>query len=140
VRPRPVAFRVGAFVPPKGEPACGAGSAARTGAVRHGRERGHPEIRSSGTVSREYPWGVSPFAVVLLIAAAVVLAAAEWPRLQRKLGTDARSKRAREKRKRQWRVVRSESDSESDEFARAVERDLAALPTTDDRDAGQKKR
>ena len=98
------------------------------------------EIRSSGTAAREYPWGVSPFAVVLLIAAAVVLAAAEWPRLQRKLGTDARSKRAREKRKRQWRVVRSESDSESDEFARAVERDLAALPTTDDRDAEQKKR
>jgi len=84
---------------------------------------------------------VSPFAVVLLIAAAFVLAAAEWPRLQRKLGTDARSKRAREKRKRQWRVVRpeSESGSESDEFARAVERDLAALPTTDDRDAEQKR-
>jgi hypothetical protein len=97
-------------------------------------------IRPGGTARREYPWGVSPFAVVLLIAAAVVLAAAEWPRLQRKLGTDARSKRARDKRKRQWRVVRSEPESESDEFARAVERDLASLPTTDDRDAGQKKR
>jgi hypothetical protein len=80
---------------------------------------------------------VSPFAVVLLIAAALVFAAAEWPRLQRKLGTDARAKRARERRKRGLRVV--ESDPESDEFARSVERDLAALPTTDDRDAEQKR-
>ena len=82
---------------------------------------------------------MSPFAVVLLIAAAVVLVAAEWPRVRRKLGADARSKREREKRKRRMRVVRSESESESDEFARAVERDLAALPTTDDRDAEQKR-
>ena len=84
---------------------------------------------------------MSAFAVVLLIAAAVVLAAAEWPRLQHRLGTDARNTRAREKRKRQWRVVRAETDEtdETDEFARAVERDLAALPTTDDRDAEQKR-
>jgi hypothetical protein len=81
---------------------------------------------------------VSVFAIVLLIAAAVVLAAAEWPRLTQKVGADARHKRARAKRKREWRVVRSEGD-DSDEFARAVERDLAALPTTDDRDAGHKR-
>jgi hypothetical protein len=80
---------------------------------------------------------VSPFAVVLLVAAALVLAAAEWPRFQRKLGTDARAKRSRERRKRGLHVV--QSDPESDEFARSVERDLAALPTTDDRDAEQKR-
>jgi len=83
---------------------------------------------------------VSVFAIVLLIAAAVVLAAAEWPRLTQSIGADARHKRAREKRKREWRVVRSESEGDdSDEFARAVERDLASLPTTDDRDAGHKR-
>ena len=81
---------------------------------------------------------MSAFAIVLLIAAAVVLAAAEWPRLAHRVGADARQKRARERRKREWRVVKSEGD-DSDEFARAVERDLAALPTTDDRDAGQKR-
>jgi hypothetical protein len=82
--------------------------------------------------------GVSAFAIVLLVAAAAVLVAAEWPRLTRRVGHDAREQRARARRKREWRVVTSETD-ESDEFARAVERDLAALPTTDDRDAGHKR-
>jgi hypothetical protein len=76
---------------------------------------------------------VSGFAVVLLIAAATLLVANEWSRIQQRLGKDARRTRERERRKRTFRVVESESDP--DEFQRAVERDLAALPTIDERDA-----
>lgn len=81
---------------------------------------------------------MSPFAVALLIAAATLLVATEWTRIQRRFGTDARRSREREKRKRAFRVVETESDP--DEFQRAVERDLAALPTIDERDAGNGKK
>lgn len=74
---------------------------------------------------------MSPFAVFLLVAAAVLLVAAEWPRLSHHVGGDARVRRNRARRKKQFRVV----ESESDDFARAVERDLASLPTTDEQDA-----
>ena len=74
---------------------------------------------------------VSPFAVVLLLAAVVLVAAAEWPRLSRRLGLEARERRDRRRRKSTLRVVRSESD----DFAASVERDLANLPTIDERDA-----
>jgi hypothetical protein len=74
---------------------------------------------------------VSVVGVVLLAAAVVLLAAAEWPRLARHFGVDRRKRRDRARRKAQLRVVRDESD----EFARDVERDLAALPTIDPRDA-----
>jgi hypothetical protein len=67
----------------------------------------------------------------LLAAAVVLLVAAEWPRLARRFGVDGRKRRDRARRKAQLRVVRDESD----EFARDVERDLAALPTIDPRDA-----
>jgi hypothetical protein len=77
---------------------------------------------------------VSVVALVLLAAAVALLGAAEWPRLSARFGVDARRRRERARRKKQWRVVQTESD-ESDEFARAVERDLAALPTIDERDA-----
>jgi hypothetical protein len=70
---------------------------------------------------------VSPFAVVLLVAAVVLLAAAEWPRLA-KLG-EARTQRRRARRKSKLRVVHGDSD---DDFARSVERDLASLPTIDE--------
>jgi hypothetical protein len=43
-------------------------------------------------------------------------------------------RRDRARRKSQLRIVRNESD-DADEFARDVERDLAALPTIDPRDA-----
>lgn len=76
-------------------------------------------------------WAVSVVGVVLLAAAVVLLAAAEWPRLARRFGVDGRRRRDRARRKAQLRVVRTESD----EFARDVERDLAALPTIDPRDA-----
>jgi hypothetical protein len=73
---------------------------------------------------------VSIVAVVLLAAAVVLLAAAEWPRLSRRAGLDRRARRDRARRRSHLRVV----ENETDDFARAVERDLARLPTIDDRD------
>jgi hypothetical protein len=64
----------------------------------------------------------------------VLLAAAEWPRLSQRIGAEAWQGRRRARRKAQFRVVREDPD-ESDDFARSVERDLAALPTIDPRDA-----
>ncbi len=78
---------------------------------------------------------MSLFAVVLLVAAAILLCASEWARIQQRVGSDARRSRERARRKREWRVVSSERSSDPDEFQRAVERDLAALPTIDERDA-----
>jgi hypothetical protein len=71
---------------------------------------------------------VSPFAILLLVAAVVLLGAAEWGRVA-KLG-DARDQRKRARRKSRLRVVDAEPDD--DDFARSVERDLAALPTIDE--------
>ena len=85
--------------------------------------------------AHEYPSLVSLFAVFLLLAAATLLVAAEWSRIQQRVGIDARKSRERARRKRSLRVVRPEPESDPDDFQRAVERDLAALPTTDDRDA-----
>ena len=73
---------------------------------------------------------MSPFAVVLLVAAVALIVATEWPRLSRKFGIDGRRKRDRAKRKDRLRVV--QSDRDDDDFVRAVERDLAALPTIDE--------
>ena len=74
---------------------------------------------------------MSPIAVVLLVAAVVLVGAVEWPRLSARLGVDRRRARERSRRKDRLRVVPSEPD---DDFVRAVERDLAALPTIEDRD------
>jgi hypothetical protein len=70
---------------------------------------------------------VSAFAIVLLVAAVVLLGAAEWSWVAQ-LG-DARSRRMRERRKSRLRVIENDPD---DDFARSVERDLAALPTIDE--------
>jgi len=78
---------------------------------------------------------VSLFAIVLLIAAGALVVAAEWSRIQRRVNVDARRTRKREHRKRSLRVVKTEHDTDPDDFQRAVERDLAALPTIDERDA-----
>ena len=78
---------------------------------------------------------MSVFAIVLLLAAAILVFATEWTRIQQRVGGDARRSRERARRKRQWRVVSSDRSSDPDEFQRAVERDLAALPTIDERDA-----
>jgi hypothetical protein len=77
---------------------------------------------------------VSPFAIVLILAAATLLGAAEWPRVAR-LG-DARRTRDRARRKSRLRVI--SEDPDHDDFARSVERDLAALPTIDEHDANRK--
>jgi hypothetical protein len=73
---------------------------------------------------------MSPVAIVMLVAAVVLIGAVEWPRLSRKLGVDGRRLRKRAKRKNRLKVVPSDPD---DDFVRAVERDLAALPTIDER-------
>jgi hypothetical protein len=58
---------------------------------------------------------------------------AEWPRLgarfEARVGTDARRRRERAKRKASLRVIQS---TDADDFAASVERDLANLPTTED--------
>jgi hypothetical protein len=85
-----------------------------------------------------YPVAMSVFAVVLLAAAVLLLAVAEWPRLATRFGLDARESRSRARRKASLRVIESEPD-EQDDFAASVERDLAALPTYDPRDADKRR-
>ena len=68
--------------------------------------------------------------IALLAGAVAVVVAAEWPRLIGRFGSDARRRRERAKRKATWTVV----SSESEEFAASVERDLAELPTIEERD------
>ena len=69
---------------------------------------------------------------IALLAVAVVLGAGvEWPRLEERFGVESRRRRQRARRKASLRVVR---DDEADEFAASVERDLANLPTTEDRE------
>jgi hypothetical protein len=74
---------------------------------------------------------VSWLYIALLAVAVVLVAGAEWPRLDERFGSDSRRRRQRTKRKQSLRVVR---DDEADEFAASVERDLANLPTTNDRE------
>ena len=69
--------------------------------------------------------------IALLAVAVGLVAGAEWPRLDERFGGDARRRRQRARRKTSLRVVR---DDEADEFAASVERDLANLPTTEDRE------
>jgi hypothetical protein len=73
-----------------------------------------------------WPW------LVLLVLAAALAVAVEKPRLEGRLGAAARRDRARQKRKKQLRVVTPEDESE--EFIRSVQRDLDALPTLEERD------
>lgn len=73
-----------------------------------------------------------PWLVVLVLAAALVVAV-EWPRLGRRFGAEARKQRDRKQRKAKLHVITSE-DEESDEFIRSVQRDLDALPTIEEHD------
>ena len=73
--------------------------------------------------------------ILLLACAVAVLVAAEWPRLQERVGMQERRKRWRRRRQPDLRVIRGEED-DSEEFAASVERDLAQLPTTKDPDRG----
>jgi len=74
---------------------------------------------------------VSWLYIALLAVAVLLVAGAEWPRLEERFGVDSRRSRQRARRKASLRVVR---DDEADEFAASVERDLANLPTIDDRE------
>ena len=71
-----------------------------------------------------WPW------IVLLVLAAAVVIAAEWPRVGRFVGADARRQRERRRRKASFKVIRSEEE----EFAESVQRDLAELPTIEEKD------
>ena len=73
-----------------------------------------------------WPW------LVLLVLAAALAVAVEIPRLDRRFGAAARRERDRQKRKKQFKVVTPEDESE--EFIRSVQRDLDALPTIEERD------
>ena len=71
-----------------------------------------------------WPW------IVLLALAVVVVIGAEWPRVGKFVGADARRQRERSKRKASLKLIRSEEE----EFAASVERDLAGLPTIEEKD------
>jgi hypothetical protein len=75
---------------------------------------------------------VSLVAIALLVAAVVLLGATEWPRLAGRPGARRLPSRKPRRRKSHLHVV--QPYDESDEFARSVERDLANLPTIDERD------
>ena len=68
--------------------------------------------------------------IALLALAVAVFVGAEWPRLQPRLGMDARRRRQRARRKSALRVV----ETDADDFAASVERDLAQLPTIEETD------
>ena len=70
-----------------------------------------------------WPW------LALLVAAVALVVAAEWTRLQGAVGTDARRRRERQRRKSQLQVIVNE---DVDEFEASVRRDLESLPTTEE--------
>ena len=86
--------------------------------------------RSVQRSKQRYNRGVSVIAIVLLACAVVVTIAAEWPRIDAKIGLDARRRRNRMRRKQTLKVVRSDDD----DFAASVQRDLARLPTIEERE------
>jgi len=73
---------------------------------------------------------VSWLFAALLACAVAIAVAAEWPRIDALVGPDRRRRRNRAKRKEKLRVV----ETESDDFAASVQRDLENLPTIEERD------
>jgi hypothetical protein len=75
-----------------------------------------------------WPW------IVLLALAVAVVIGAEWQRLRgvatKVAGGEARKARDRRKRKASLKLIRSEEE----EFAESVQRDLADLPTIEEKD------
>ena len=75
-----------------------------------------------------WPW------IVLLALAVVVVVGAEWHRVGRFTakvgGGEARKARDRKKRKASLKLIRTEEE----EFAESVQRDLADLPTIEEKD------
>ena len=72
-----------------------------------------------------------PF-IVLLVLAAVLLVAAEWERVGSAVGSDGR--RARERRRRRSNLTLVHPESDEDDFAASVQRDLEQLPTIEEHD------
>jgi hypothetical protein len=79
---------------------------------------------------------VSWLSIALLACAVLAVIGAEWPRLARNFGFEARRRRERDRRKAQLKLLRTDDEEldESDEFAASVQRDLSQLPTIDERD------
>ena len=73
-----------------------------------------------------WPW------IVLLALAVAVVIGAEWQRMGRSGGRRRRGAQARDRKKRKasLKLIRSEEE----EFAESVQRDLAELPTIEERD------
>ena len=65
--------------------------------------------------------------LILLALAVVLVAGAEWPRLQQRFGVEARRRRERARRKASLKLLKNESE----EFVASVERDLERLPKLD---------
>jgi hypothetical protein len=81
-------------------------------------------------------FAVSWLSIALLACAVLAVIGAEWPRLARNFGFEARRRRDRARRKSKLTLLRTDGDEldESDEFAASVQRDLQQLPTIDERD------
>ncbi|HEX4323250.1 MAG TPA: hypothetical protein VHZ77_01330 [Gaiellaceae bacterium] len=77
---------------------------------------------------------MSPIAIVLLVAAVAIVAAAEWPRIVGVFGSDSRRLHTRKRRKSKSKANLRVVHPDHEEFARSVERDLASLPTIDEKD------
>jgi hypothetical protein len=81
-------------------------------------------------------FAVSWLSIALLVCAVLAVIGAEWPRLARNFGFEARRRRDRARRKSKLTLLPTDDDEvdESDEFAASVQRDLQQLPTIDERD------
>ena len=86
-------------------------------------------VLSASTIQGvSWPW------IALLAVAAAVVVAAEWSRVSRLVGADARQRRERRRRKAKLHVV----PSENDEFVASVKRDLDQLPTIEEHESGRR--
>ncbi|MCY4088505.1 MAG: hypothetical protein OXG37_16890 [Actinomycetia bacterium] len=87
---------------------------------------------------------MSLIALVLLVCAVFLVLAAEWPRLASRVDVEVFERRRRDRRKARFRVIEGmrerpkdpapAPETDIDDFAASVQRDLEQLPTTDDRD------
>jgi hypothetical protein len=68
--------------------------------------------------------------IALLALAVAAVIGAEWPRLTARYGGEARARRERARRKANLKLL----NTETQEFAASVERDLAELPTIEESD------
>jgi hypothetical protein len=76
---------------------------------------------------------VSIISILMLVAAALLVLGAQWPRMVRGMGFDlgARQRRQRAHRKARLKVVRPDDPDDADDFVQSVRRDLDRLPTVD---------